>query len=151
MGRNQNILSRLALFASIPLFCIAIFCLLGWVFTTGQLRLARSKGVYPSAEDAMRALIVRSYNQPEEVEIVYAGTNSFDGSNPHVWYVIACIWGGTRADGSPVGSERHIYDQPGTFFLDTRDGWVTVQADGVATPETLLVHQQRLNLTQRFP
>jgi hypothetical protein len=74
----------------------------------------------------MRTLIARSYVAPGTIEIAYAGTNSFDGSEPHVWYVIACIWGGTRADGSPVGSARHAYDQPGSYFLAAKDGWVHV-------------------------
>jgi hypothetical protein len=34
--------------------------------------------------------------------------------------------GGTRADDSPVGTERHVYDQPGVYFPDTRQGWVLV-------------------------
>jgi hypothetical protein len=74
----------------------------------------------------MLALVARNYIEPRKVEIIYAGTNSFDGSSPHVWYVIACVWGGKRADGSPVGSKRHDYDQPGHFFLHTKDGWVFV-------------------------
>jgi hypothetical protein len=72
----------------------------------------------------MRAIVARGYVQPDEIEIVYAGTNSFDGNNPHIWYVIACVWGGRRADSSPVGNEKHDYDQPGLFFLNTKEGWV---------------------------
>jgi hypothetical protein len=104
-----------------------------WAWTVIQLNSARAVGVYPSAEDAMLALIDRSYRQPDDIQIIYAGTNSFDGSNPHVWYAIACVWGGTRRDGSPVGSTRHEYDQPGTYFLATPDGWVWMPED--ALPE----------------
>jgi len=100
--------------------------LFGLVYTTSQLRMASARGVYPSAEAGMRALIDRSFREPDKVQIIYAGTNSFDGSSPHVWYVLACVWGGTRADGSPVGTERHVYDQPGVYFLDTRQGWIFV-------------------------
>lgn len=95
-----------------------------WVYAAGVSALLRSQGVYASAEDGMRALIARSYLHPTDTQIIYAGTNSWDGSQPHVWYVIACVWGGRRADGSPVGTPKHVYDQPGTFFIDTRDGWV---------------------------
>lgn len=105
------------------------------VYTIGVLTNAQSKGVYPSAEAGMLTRIDQWYRQPELVEIIYAGTNSFDGSDPHVWYVLACIWGGSRSDGSPVGSERHVYDQPGSFFLATRDGWIHV-SEG-AFPELL--------------
>lgn len=119
MINTQRILPRLILFASIPIFCVGMTCLFGLVYTTRQLRLASARGVYPSAEAGMHALIERSYRQPDKVQIIYAGTNSFDGSSPHVWYVLACVWGGTRADGSPVGTERHVYDQPGVYFLNT--------------------------------
>ena len=95
-----------------------------WVYATGTLAVLSARGVYPSAEDGMLALIEHGYVNPDDYQIIYAGTNSFDGSQPHVWYVIACVWGGTRADGSPVGSSRHDYDQPGVFFINTRDGWV---------------------------
>ena len=74
----------------------------------------------------MNALIAKAYIHPRDSQIIYAGTNSFDGSEPQVWYVIACVWGGTRSDGSPVGSARHDYDQPGVFFVAARDGWVRV-------------------------
>jgi hypothetical protein len=124
MRQARILLLRLALFAGIPLTCLGIILASSWVYTTSQLRAARPAGVYSSAEDGMRAIVARGYVQPDEVEIVYAGTNSFDGSSPHVWYVIACVWGGRRADGSPVGTEKHVYDQPGLFFLNTKEGWV---------------------------
>jgi len=97
-----------------------------WLCTTIQLHSACSRGVFTSAEEGMRALITRNYIQPEKVQIIYAGTNSFDGSSPHIWYVVACVWGESRADGSKVGSWKHDYDQPGFFFLNTKDGWVWV-------------------------
>jgi hypothetical protein len=124
MRQPRHLLLCLALVAGIPLTCLGIVFPSSWAYTTSQLHVARSKGVFASAEEGMRALIARSYVQPDEIEIVYAGTNSFDGSNPHVWYVIACVWGGQRADGSPVGTEKHVYDQPGLFYLNTKEGWV---------------------------
>jgi hypothetical protein len=124
MRQSRHLLLRLALLAGIPLTCLGITLASSWVYTTGQLRAARAAGVFSSAEDGMRAMVAQGYVQPDETEIVYAGTNSFDGSNPHVWYVIACVWGGRRADGWPVGTEKHDYDQPGLFFLNTKEGWV---------------------------
>jgi hypothetical protein len=93
-----------------------------WVYTASQLRAARAAGVFASAEEGMLALVAKGYVQPDDTQIVYAGTNSFDGSSPHIWYVVACVWGGKRADGSAV----HDYDQPGSYFLDTKEGWVHV-------------------------
>jgi hypothetical protein len=99
---------------------------LTWLYTAVALRLAQAGGVYATAEEGMRSRIARGYIEPEKSQIIYAGTNSFDGSSPHVWYVIACVWGGHRADGTPTGSARHAYDQPGFFFLHTKDGWVFI-------------------------
>jgi hypothetical protein len=135
MKRSRSLLPWLALVAGIPLTCIGIILLSSWIYTTSQLRAARAAGVFASAEDGMRALVARGYVQPEDIQIVYAGTNSFDGSSPHVWYVIACVWGGERADGSAVGTQAHDYDQPGSFFLSTKEGWVHVPEG--AFPELL--------------
>ena len=107
-----------------PLVFMALILLCSWLYTVAALGLASKEGVYPSAEEGMLSKIDRSYAQPYQAEIAYAGTNSFDGSEAHVHYVIACVWGDRRKDGSPVGSERHAYDQPGSFFLHTKDGWV---------------------------
>jgi hypothetical protein len=123
MDRNRTLFSKLAKIVLILLGLGGLVMLFGFGYANLTLDYLRSKGVYPSAEEGMWALIEHSYTQPDQVEIIYAGTNSFDSSDPHVWYVIACIWGGTRANGDPVGSERHVYDQPGTFFLAARDGW----------------------------
>jgi hypothetical protein len=106
--------------------CVVFGALLSLIYTTSQLAIARSGGVYPSAEEGMRALIARSYRNVQEVQIHYAGPNSFDGSQPHVWYVIAEIWAEARADGSSIGSGVRLSDNPGSFFLQTKDGWVHV-------------------------
>lgn len=107
-----------------PLLCVALVLGCGFLYASIALLLAGREGVYASAEEGMLAIIDQSYAQPYEVEFAYDGTNSFDGSDPHIRYVIACVWGEKRKDGTPVGSVRHAYDQPGTFFLHTKDGWV---------------------------
>ena len=126
MKHSRSHLPRLILAVGVPLTFIVMVLFWTWTYTITALRWARMQGTYASAEDGMLAIIGRSYVKPDAVQIIYAGTNSFDGSDPNVWYVIACVWGGTRADGSPVGSQKHAYDQPGTFFLATKDGWVFV-------------------------
>ncbi len=98
----------------------------GWGYTTLQLRLAEREGVYPSAREGMLDLIERSYRDIQKIELLHTGTNSFDGSRPHVWFVTAKVWAGTRADGSRVGNGSRDYDFPGSFFLHTRKGWVHV-------------------------
>jgi hypothetical protein len=104
---------------------VVIVVLLSWLYTTVQLANARSKGVYPSAEQGMLARLDKYYMPDREMEILYAGTNSFDGSNPHVWYVIAEVHASARADGSALS--HNGCDSPGSFFLQTKDGnWVYV-------------------------
>jgi hypothetical protein len=124
--RSHSVLHGLFLVACITLTFIGIIIISSWIYTTSQLNAAQKAGVFSSAEEGMRDLIAKGYIGPNDYQILYAGTNSFDGSNPHVWYVIACVWGGHRVDGSPTGSKRHNWDQPGSFFLNTTSGWVHV-------------------------
>jgi len=95
-----------------------------WVYTTARLAVARSKGVYSSPEQGMLAMMDQYYAPDKTVKILYAGTNSFDGSKPHVWYVIAEVRASARADGSELGSNG--CDAPGSFFLQIKEGWVHV-------------------------
>ena len=124
MKRSHSVLLWLIVAAGLILDCTGLLIIPSWIYTTSQLRLAARAGVYSSAEEGMLDHIARGYVEPDDTQIIYAGTNSFDGSKPHVWYVIACVWGGRRLDGSPTGSARHDYDQPGLFFLNTKEGWV---------------------------
>ena len=72
----------------------------------------------------MQAFIAKGYTADRKVKILYAGTNSFDGSQPHIWYVIAQVRASARADGSALG--KNGCDAPGLFFLQTKEGWVFV-------------------------
>src|SRR5512142_3414071 len=94
---------------------------LSWIYTTVQLKIAGSKGVYDSAEQGMQALLEKNYSSDRRVKILYAGTNSFDGSKPYIWYVIAEVHASKRADGSALG--KNSCDAPGNFFLQTKQGW----------------------------
>ena len=104
---------------------VVIVVVFSWLYTTVQLGIARSKGTYPSAEQGMLARMDKYYMPDREVEILYAGTNSFDGSNPHVWYVIAEVHASARVDGSALSHDG--CDSPGSYFLQTKDGnWMYV-------------------------
>ncbi|MFZ5911643.1 MAG: hypothetical protein ACOYYU_16635 [Chloroflexota bacterium] len=70
----------------------------------------------------MMANIEKHYSDDREVKILYAGPNSFDGSQPHVWYIIAEVRASSRVDGSELG--RNGCDAPGSYYLETKDGWV---------------------------
>ena len=104
----------------LSLICIAS----SWIYTAVQLNIARAKGVYSTPEEGMIARAEQYYTADRQVKILRAGTNSFDGTKPHVWYVIAEIRASARADGSALG--HNGCDAPGSFFLQTKQGWVHV-------------------------
>lgn len=109
----------------VSLGCSLICVASAWIYTAVQLNIARAKGVYSSPEQGMIAQAEQYYTADRQVKILYAGTNSFDGSKPFVWYVIAEIHASARADGSELG--HNSCDAPGNFFLQTEDGkWVYV-------------------------
>jgi hypothetical protein len=93
-----------------------------WIYTTTQLRIARSKGVYATAEQGMLAKIEKHYSADQDVKLLHAGPNAFDGSQPHVWYVIAEVRASSRAGGSELGYNG--CDSPGSYFVQTKEGWV---------------------------
>lgn len=56
----------------------------------------------------------------ERVEIMSAGVNQHDGSQPHVWFVTARVFADQRPDGKPT---PHGYGG-GSYFLRVEEGWV---------------------------
>ena len=100
--------------------CAAIATLAGWWYMTAALKTAKSAGVYATPQEGMRARIADHYTGVERIEIDHAGTNSFDGSNPHVWFVSARVWAAERGDGKAIPAGG--YDYPGSFFLQVQDG-----------------------------
>ena len=80
------------------------FITFGWIYTTAQFNIASSKGVYASPEQGMLAHAEEYYSAGRDVKIVHAGPNFFDGSQPHVWYIIAEVLATSRADGSELGT-----------------------------------------------
>jgi hypothetical protein len=103
------------------------FTFWSWSFTTSRLNSAQSNGVYPSPAEGMLTLVESGYMGIQEVRITLAEPETFPlGGGPHVWFVIACVWAESREDGSPVGSPTHDFDFPGSYFLDTKEGWVLI-------------------------
>jgi len=100
----------------------AILAVAGRWYMETALEAAKAEGVHATLEEGMRARIASSYTGVERIEIDHAGTNSFDGSNPHVGFVSARVWAAQRADGNALHGQG--YDYPGSYFLQVRDGWV---------------------------
>lgn len=96
-----------------------------WYFTTSRLNWsAQSIGVFQSPAEGMLSQIDRGWIGIQEARIINAGPETGPGGAPYIWFVVACVWADSRIDGSPVGSSTHDFDFPGTYFLETKEGWV---------------------------
>jgi hypothetical protein len=93
-----------------------------------QLNLARSKGIYDTAEQGMVAYTEKNYSTDSNVDILLAGPNSFVGRQPYYWYVIAEVNGISRADGSEL--RYNGCESIGLSYLQNKEGWIYVP-DGV--------------------
>lgn len=93
-----------------------------WMYTTIRVESAKAQGIYPSPKEGMLALIQQGYQGIQKIDVDHAGTNSFNGSNPHIWFVTAKVWAVTRSDGTPLHAKG--YDWPGSYFLRVENSWV---------------------------
>lgn len=106
---------------------VVVFTIGSWNFTTSRLDYsAQSFGVFPSPTEAMMTQIRDSWVGIQEAWIRNAEPETALGGGPHVWFVTACVWAESRADGSAVGSPTHDFDFPGGYFMETKDGWVAM-------------------------
>jgi hypothetical protein len=117
-------LLRMVRFTVIAATAILIFVFGAWFFTTTRLNAARSLGIFPSPAEGMLALIQPGYTQIIEARIMTVMQETAPGGGPHVWFVTACVWADSRVDGSKVGSARYDFDFPGSYFVNTPEGWV---------------------------
>ena len=118
--------ARVRKISKIGLGAILLFFVLHWIFTVTVTQLAINQGAYITAEVGMLERTLPYYVNVEKYEIIYAGPNSFDGSQPHVWYVMARIWAEKTIDGRPVGFHGKNFETPGHFYLHTKQGWVQI-------------------------
>jgi hypothetical protein len=119
IAKNEN---RVGLAALTILLMIPLFFAGSWVYATGQLTLAKAKGIYTTPEEGMKQILLKGAgdNPVERVEIRLAGVDNHDGSQPHVWYVTAWVFADQRPDGktTPRGYGG------GSYFLRVEEGWV---------------------------
>jgi hypothetical protein len=92
---------------------------LPWAYAIVQLEIAKAQGVYATPEEGMEARLRTGYPDAERIEIERSGPNSFDGSHPHVWYVIGRAW----LTGPKARPQGH---GGGSYFLRVREGWVYI-------------------------
>lgn len=121
------------LFSIVGVFAFVLgFTMWSWYFTTSRLNFsAQSFGIFPSPTEAMMTEIHDGYVGIQESRIVHAEPETALGGGTHVWFVIACVWAESRVDGSAVGSPTHDFDFPGSYYVNTHEGWVLM-------PETSL-------------
>lgn len=103
---------------------LLLLVIVAWGYTNLQLTRYSADGVYATPEEGLLALIDRYYPPEREVKMLYAGPNSPKGRRPYVWYAIAEVYASVRADGSAMGNNG--CDAPGSYFLQTKEGWVHV-------------------------
>jgi hypothetical protein len=120
---NERV-ARFLVLAGGALYAAVVVLYYSWWHTTTQLSISAAQGIFPTAEEGMRQLVSRGYVGIEDMEIAYAGPNSFTGASPHVWYVIAEVRAASRV--GPASNTSGVCDGPGSFFLNTEDGWVHV-------------------------
>ncbi len=137
----KTYVKALVILAAFPLMLVQLAPYVvasAWVYTVGTLAAAEREGVYATPAEAMQARVRKSWIGVERVEIVRAGPNAFDGSNPHVWFVTAKVWAAKRGDGKPIGQRG--YDLAGSFYVQVKDGWVHISEGNL--PELLGVFMQ---------
>lgn len=114
----KKVLLAVFLFVAFNLFVAA--CSIN--YTLDALKWTRREGLYASPQEGIEARAARYFRGLQRIEYEYYGTNSFDGSDPHVWYVIYTIYADSLVNGSPL--YHGGYQRAGSFYLHTRDGWV---------------------------
>jgi len=122
LEKKKWYLPLLVVFVGIAQYAFVFVIGIG-IYSTVHLQIQKGDGIYRTPEEGMRTKIARSYTGIERIEIEYAGTNSFDGSFPDVWFVIAKVWAASRSDGKALSKG---YSNPGSFFLRVPEGWVHV-------------------------
>lgn len=98
------------------------------VYTLSVLGWTRHRGVYETPRVGTVAMVNANYCNIEKIDIQHASTNSFDGSNPHIWYVIYRVYAKNHL---PCDTEKpgpalyHVtYENAGNFWLNVKQGWV---------------------------
>ena len=99
-----------------------------WWYTNAALNWARIRGVFATPQEGAISNANRWFCGVERVEIDHASTNSFDGSDPHVWFVMYTVYAKNRApcDSQHPGAPLYhkTFERGGQFYLNVKDGWV---------------------------
>jgi hypothetical protein len=124
--RNRWTLNRVVIIASLGVLMLCIATLL--LYPIAALANARSKGVFLTPQEGVAAIASRWYCGFERVEFEHEPTDTFDKSNPHIYYVIYRVYAKNLPPCDPThpGPALHYgtYERGGNYYLNMRDGWV---------------------------
>jgi hypothetical protein len=122
-------------------------------YTISSLNWARSRGVFTTPQEGVISDAYRAYCGVEKVEIDHASTNSFDGSNPHVWFVMYTVYAKSHAPCDPqhpgAPFYHQTYERGGVFYLNVKDGWVMMPEGAVPGIHRLLDESLRSGRSRR--
>jgi hypothetical protein len=105
-----------------------VYTLAAQAYTVKALSWARGQGVFETPQQGVIYYAWQDTCGLEKVDIEQAATNSFDGSDPHVWFVMYTIY----AQNHPPCDLEHpgprlyhgTFERGGVFFLNVKEGWV---------------------------
>jgi hypothetical protein len=118
-------LLRIFLIFAILIVAALVFTAWSWNFTTSRINASiQSFGVHQSPTEAMLNGIDEGYVGIQEARITMAVPETGPGGAPYIWFVTVCIWADSRADGSSVGSATNDFDFGGSYYLQTKSGWI---------------------------
>jgi hypothetical protein len=122
---QRSKLLRMGLIFAIVMVAALVITAWSWNFTTSRINASiRSFGVFQSPTEGMQNAIDEGYVGIQEAWIGMAVPETGPGGAPYIWFVTSCVWADSRADGSPVGSSTHDFDFGGSYYLQTKQGWV---------------------------
>jgi hypothetical protein len=108
---------------AVSISLIPLFFAYCWLHAVSHIALAKNEGIYATVEEAVIALNSQGWGgaQVVKIEDVHASPNSWDGSQPHVWFGGGMVY----LDRVPKGWDRTQY-LAGSFYIHVREGWVHV-------------------------
>jgi hypothetical protein len=118
--RKKNAFRRIR-WALLPVSLAFLFIIGTWGYALGQIELAKERGIYQSAEEAVMARVSTGWGSATVIAIenLHVGPNDPNGSLPHVWFGGADVY----LDRIPEGGWRDHY-AAGSFYVRIKDGWV---------------------------
>lgn len=103
----------------IPLFCVTIYPIFGYLKTTLSIaKYSEKNGVYPTLDEAFIALKIKYDKDFTDISNYVVQKRVDRASYPFIWYVI------NKMKTDPKTGEPVKGTGGGSFFIHTKDGWI---------------------------